>query len=44
VEIDFARITGSLPLYLYSDCGTPTPVNNTPGQNRTEVSVMTIDL
>eukprot|EP01048_Picozoa_sp_COSAG05_P018223 COSAG05_NODE_2627_length_2825_cov_14.816214_1_plen_310_part_00 len=36
-EIDFARITGSLPLWLYSDCGTPDPTNNTVGQNRSEV-------
>eukprot|EP01050_Picozoa_sp_SAG11_P033235 SAG11_NODE_11193_length_777_cov_1.731563_1_plen_113_part_01 len=36
-QVDFVRITGSLPLYLYSDCGRPSPVNNTVGQNRTEV-------
>ena len=36
-QVDFARITGSLPLYLYSDCGVPEPGNNSVGQNSTEV-------
>ena len=36
-QVDFARITHSFPLYLYSDCGTPTPPDDAIGQNRSEV-------